>query len=70
MKYREVAVKLQRLGCVELPRRGGGSHRKWHNPSTGRATVVPDWGSRDLKTGTVRAAVHQLGIEWSAFTAA
>jgi hypothetical protein len=25
------------------------------------------WGGRDLKMGTVRGAVRQLGIEWSAF---
>jgi hypothetical protein len=28
---------------------------------------VPDWGGRDLKVGTVRGAVRQLGIDWSAF---
>jgi predicted RNA binding protein YcfA (HicA-like mRNA interferase family) len=67
MKYREAARKLAALGCTELPRKGGGSHRKWHNPATNRSTVVPDWGGRDLKTGTVRGAVRQLGIEWSAF---
>ena len=67
MKYREVARKLSALGCVEVPRKGGGSHRKWHNPVTNRSTVLPDWGGRDLKTGTVRAAVRQLGIEWEAF---
>jgi predicted RNA binding protein YcfA (HicA-like mRNA interferase family) len=49
MKYREVARKLTALGCEELPRKGGGSHRKWHNPVTQRSTVVPDWGSKDLK---------------------
>ena len=27
--------KLRRLGCRELPRRKRGSHRKWHNPTTG-----------------------------------
>lgn len=43
MKYREVARKLAALGCQELPRKGGGSHRKWHNPATDKATVVPDW---------------------------
>jgi predicted RNA binding protein YcfA (HicA-like mRNA interferase family) len=55
------------LGCQEMARRGGGSHRKWHNPSNGNATVVPDWGGRDLKLGTVRAAVRQLGIDWDEF---
>lgn len=67
MKYRDVARKLSALGCQELPRRGGGSHRKWLNPAAQRAAVLPDWGSRDLKLGTVRSAVRQLGIEWDAF---
>jgi mRNA interferase HicA len=67
MKYREVARKLTNLGCQELTRRGGGSHRKWFNPATQNATVVPDWGGRDLKLGTVRAAVRQLGIDWQEF---
>jgi predicted RNA binding protein YcfA (HicA-like mRNA interferase family) len=67
MKYREVASKLTTLGCQEIARKGGGSHRKWNNPANNRSTVVPDWGNRDLKIGTVRAAVRQLGIEWQAF---
>ena len=67
MKYRDVARKLKALNCQELPRRGGGSHRKWHNPATRRATVLPDWGAKDLKLGTVRAAVRQLGIDWGVF---
>jgi mRNA interferase HicA len=65
MKYRVVARKLVALGCAKVPRKG--SHRKGHNPLTNRSTVIPDWGSRDLKIGTVRAAVRQLGIEWAAF---
>lgn len=67
MTYREVVHKLTALGCQELPRRAGGSHRKWFNPNTQQATVIPDWGGRDLKMGTVRAAVRQLGIDWRGF---
>jgi mRNA interferase HicA len=52
MKYRDVARKLNKLGCQELMRKGGGSHRKWHNPLIANATVIPDWGGRDLKLGT------------------
>lgn len=70
MKYREVARKLTALGCQELPRKGGGSHRKWHNPGTQKATAIPDWGGRDLKLGTVRAAIRQLGIDWQEFQVA
>jgi mRNA interferase HicA len=67
MNYREVSRRLRELGCQEIPRRGGGSHRRWLNPANGRASVVPDWGGRDLKLGTVRAAVRQLGLEWADF---
>jgi predicted RNA binding protein YcfA (HicA-like mRNA interferase family) len=65
--YREASRRFLLLGCEEQPRRGRGSHRKWHNPSTGRSTVIPDWGGRDLKLGTIRAAVRQLGIDWESF---
>jgi len=67
VKYREVTRKLVALGCHELPRKGGGSHRKWFNPITQRVTSLPDWGGRDLKLGTIRAVVRQLGIDWKIF---
>ncbi|HSX81970.1 MAG TPA: type II toxin-antitoxin system HicA family toxin [Candidatus Saccharimonadia bacterium] len=67
MIYREVATKLHRLGCDEEPRRGGGSHRKWRNPTTGQRTSLPDWGPKDLKIGTLHAAVRKLGLTWHAF---
>jgi mRNA interferase HicA len=67
MIYREAARKLAALGCQEVPRRGGGAHRKWANPAANRSTVLPDHGGRDLKMGTLRAAVRQLGLDWSAF---
>ena len=67
MKYREVARKLTSLGCRELPRTGPGSHRKWLNSASGNVTVVPDWGGNDLKMGTVRGVVRQLGLSWEAF---
>jgi mRNA interferase HicA len=69
MRDRDVARKLSSLGCREIPRTGGGSHRKWLNPATGDMTVVPDWGGDDLKLGTIRAAVRQLGLSWDEFTA-
>ncbi|MDE3074887.1 MAG: type II toxin-antitoxin system HicA family toxin [Chloroflexota bacterium] len=67
MTYREAAGRLRRLGCRELERRAGGSHRKWINPTANRAAVLPDWGSKDLKPGTLRAVVNQLEIDWSEF---
>lgn len=68
MTYREVTRRLANMGCVEIARRSGGSHRKWKNPVNARVTAVPDWGSRDLKIGTIRAIVRQLGLEWDIFS--
>ncbi|HTU17100.1 MAG TPA: type II toxin-antitoxin system HicA family toxin [Gemmataceae bacterium] len=67
MIYREAARKLSALGCQEVPRRGRGAHRKWTNPATRRSTVLPDHGGRDLRLGTLRAAIRQLGLDWAAF---
>jgi predicted RNA binding protein YcfA (HicA-like mRNA interferase family) len=67
MKYRDVARKLKLLGCEAVPRRGKGSHRVWHNPANGRITTLPDWGGKDLKIGTIRGVVKQLGLEWGQF---
>ena len=64
MKYREIAKKLRNLGCEELIRKGGGSHRKWYNPNRSPIIVVavPDWGSKDLKTGTEHREGPWLGM--------
>ena len=67
MKYREIAKKLRSLGCEEVPRQKPGSHRTWHNPQTDRMATLPEWGARDLKIGTLRAAIRQLGIDWQEF---
>ena len=70
MKYREAARKLKALGCFELARHSSGSHRKWYNPVTDRIAPLPDWGSKDLKLGTLRAVVSQLGLDWETFKGA
>jgi mRNA interferase HicA len=70
MKYRDVSEKLKSLGCEVVPRRGKGSHRVWHNPANGRIVTLPHWGAKDLKIGTIRGAVKQLGLEWKEFVAA
>ena len=66
MRYRDLAKRLRELGCQELVS-GKGSHRKWHNPANGKVTVAPDWGSKDLAHGTVRAIIRELGISRDEF---
>jgi predicted RNA binding protein YcfA (HicA-like mRNA interferase family) len=67
MKYREISRKLKALGCEEIPRRGAGSHRVWHNPATDHIAPLPDWGAKNLKLGTLRAVIRQLGLDWKSF---
>jgi len=67
LNYREVTRKMLALLCTELPRKSGGSHWKWFSPALQKITSLPDWGGRDLKLETVRAAVKQIGIDWKEF---
>lgn len=67
MNYRKATQKLKQLGCEEIPTKKSGSHRSWFNPSTNGKTTIPDWGSKDLKTGTLRNAIKQLGIDYKKF---
>jgi mRNA interferase HicA len=62
MKYREAFKKLKAMGCEELPRRGAGLHRIWHNPANNQIAPLPDWGSKDIRPGTLRAVIRQPGI--------
>lgn len=67
MKYREVAQRLKALGCENRHTRRRGSHRKWYNPLANKTVVIPDHGANDLKIGTIRAAIRNLGIDWKDF---
>jgi predicted RNA binding protein YcfA (HicA-like mRNA interferase family) len=67
MNYLELTRRLRALGCEETPRRGGGSHRRWFNPTTGLSAPVPEWGYKDIKPGTVQAIVRQLGLSRDEF---
>ncbi len=66
MKYREIARRLRELGC-EYVRDGAGSHRIGWNPATGGFTTLPDWGAKDIKAGTLRRALNDLGLTRSEF---
>ena len=61
LRYSELTRKLHRLGYV-LDRRARGDHEIWIRPSTGGRTTIPNWGARELKTGTVRAILRDLGV--------
>lgn len=62
MKYREITKKLKKLGCKQVPTKKTGSHRIWENTETKKETAIPDWGNKDLKKGTLRNIIRELGI--------
>ncbi|MYD73828.1 MAG: type II toxin-antitoxin system HicA family toxin [Chloroflexi bacterium] len=66
MTYRQLSRKLRALGC-EFDRQARGSHVLWRNPATGTKASIPDWGSKDLKAGTISAILRDLRISRSDF---
>ena len=51
MNYKELTKKLRALGCHEIPRRGGGSHRKWVNPALEKVPLSRTGGIGILNKG-------------------
>ena len=66
MTYRELTRKLRRLGC-EFERRAKGDHEIWINTSGHARTTIPNWGSRDLRAGTIGGILRDLGISREEF---
>ncbi len=66
MKYRELTRRLKELDCVP-DRYAKGSHEIWLNLSTGARTTIPNWGSKDLKPGTISGILRDLGIRREEF---
>ena len=44
------------------------AYKNWINPKNGKIAPLPDWGSKDLKLGTLRAVIRQLELDWKEFT--
>lgn len=59
LKPREVAALLERLGFVEVRRRG--SHRQFRHVD-GRGTTVPFHGSRDISPTLFRKIGRDVGM--------
>ncbi len=60
---------MKELGCIELANKRKGSHRNWYNPKAKMVVPVPmpDWGSKDLKSETIRGIVKGLELDWEEF---
>jgi len=60
MLPKEMIRYLERNGFDFV--KSNGSHRKYHNPTTGKATVVP-YHNKPLKPGTEKAILKQAGLD-------
>jgi predicted RNA binding protein YcfA (HicA-like mRNA interferase family) len=67
VRAREVARVAESIGFVLDRQRG--SHAVYYRPSDGRRVVIPMHGTKDLKPGTLRGIVHDLGLTVDEFTA-
>ena len=61
MTYRELTRKLRRLNCG-FARQASGSHEVWVNLDTNAKTTIPNKRGRDLRPGTLRGIIRDLGI--------
>ena len=59
LRPREVIRILERLGFVEVRRRG--SHAQFRHPD-GRATTVPDHAGRDISPALLRRIARDVGL--------
>lgn len=59
LKPREVTAVLERMGFVEVRRRG--SHRQYRHPD-GRGTTVPFHAGRDISPLLLRQIAKDIGL--------
>ena len=67
IRAREVVRVAQSIGFVFDRQRG--SHAVFYRASDGRRVVIPMHGSKDLKPGTLRAIINDMGLSADDFIA-
>lgn len=70
IRAREVARVAESIGFVFDRQRGGDpSHAVYYRTSDRRRVVIPMHGTKDLKPGTLRGIIADLGLSVDEFTA-
>lgn len=64
LSYREVIKKARKAGFA-FRRNTGGSHEIWWNEKTQKTCVIPH--HREIKSGTIKSIITQMGISESKF---
>lgn len=60
--YKQLSKKLRKMG-FHLYRQGKGSHVLWVNDETGAFVALPNHGGKDIRRGTLRSIVKQIGLK-------
>ncbi|MDR1735917.1 MAG: type II toxin-antitoxin system HicA family toxin [Oscillospiraceae bacterium] len=61
MKVSELLRYLKKNGCVF--KRNGSEHEIWINPKTGGEAQIPRHRAKELKTGTAKRILRDLGLD-------
>lgn len=61
MTSKQMIKFLKKNGFTYI-KSGDGSHKKFRNLKTGRVTIVPDHGSKDLGKALEREILKQAGL--------
>ncbi len=66
IRAREVVRVAESMGFIFDRQRG--SHAVYYRASDKRRVVIPMHGSKDLKPGTLRGIIHDIGLTVEEFT--
>jgi predicted RNA binding protein YcfA (HicA-like mRNA interferase family) len=66
LSYPEITRRLRLLG-FRFYRQGKGSHELWVRDEDGRVAPVPHYHGKNVRKGTVRAIIREIGVEVQEF---
>jgi predicted RNA binding protein YcfA (HicA-like mRNA interferase family) len=66
LSYQEVIQRLRELG-FRFYRHGKGSHELWVRDTDGRVVPVPHHRGKNIRKGTVRTIIREVGVSVDEF---
>ena len=66
LKYKVIIKKLKKIG-FRFYRGGKGSHELWVRDKDGKVIPVPYHKGKDIKKGTLKAIMNEIGISFQKF---
>ena len=66
LSYRELTRRLRKLG-FRFYRHGKGSNELWVRDTDGKVVPVPHHRGKNIRRGTVRAIIREVGVSLTEF---